>query len=241
MKKSTKDWTIFRYDSKYYWSPAYDRKKWNIIPDDAVEEELPSDHTFDGELRYDRMIRTDTNRYIIRFIDINDDKRLFCMLPKTFDSIAHELRNGIIRGTFGFEKSGSIIGIKLINKTNIYVEDFVEKYKDYTFKEGEDVIASNSIVRGDFWAKSTYKRFGGRDSINQNHHYINGGRDYFFYCLPLNEEVINFCKTKGGFDVSYTQNIVFLHIDEWEKYQNLIDNAFMCWDDFEENKVKKEC
>ena len=241
MKKSTKDWTIFRYDGKYYWSPAYDRKKWNIIPDDAVEEELPSDHTFDGELRYDCMIRTDANRYIIRFIDINDPKRLFCMLPKAFDSIVHELRNGIIRGTFGFEKNGSIIGIKLINKTNTYVEDFVEKYKDYTFKEGEDVIASNSIVRGDFWAKSTYKRFGGRDSINQNHHYINGGRDYFFYCLPLNEEVINFCKTKGGFDVSYTQNIVFLHIDEWEKYQNLIDNAFMCWDDFEENKVKKEC
>lgn len=121
MKKSTKDWTVTRYDGKYYWSPAYDRKKLNIIPDDAVEEELPSDHTFEGELRYDCMIRTDTNRYIIRFIDINDPKRLFCMLPKAFDSIAHELRNGIIRGTFGFEKNGSIIGIKLI-KTDTHVE-----------------------------------------------------------------------------------------------------------------------
>lgn len=158
------------------------------------------------------------------------------MLPKTFDSIVHELRNGIIRGTFGFEKKGSIVGIKLINKTDVYVEEFVEKYKDYHFKVGEEVLASNSIVRGDFWARSTYKRFGGKDSLNQNHHYIDGDNDYFFYCLPLNEEVINFCKTRGGFDVSYTQNIVFLPIDEWEKYQDLIDKACMCWDRFEDNE-----
>ena len=237
MNTNTKEnWTVTRYDGKYYWSPAYDRKKWDIIPDDAVEEELPFDHTFDGELRYDCMIRTSTNRLIVRFIDVNDRDRLFCMLPKTFDSIAHELRNGIIRGTFGFEKKGSIVGIKLVNKTDIYVEDFVKKYKDYHFKVGEEVLASNSIVRCDYWAKSTYKRFGGKDSLKQNHHYINGGRDYFFYCLPLNEEVINFCKTRGGFDVSYTQNIVFLPIDEWEKYQDLIDKACMCWDRFEDNE-----
>lgn len=236
MKKSTEEWTVTRYDGKYYWSPAYDRKKWNIIPDDAVEEELPSDHTFNGELRYDCMVRTSTNGLIVRFMDVNDHNRLFCMLPKAFDSIAHELRNGIIRGTFGFEKKGSVIGIKLINKTDIYVEDFVEKYKDYTFKEGEDVIASNSIVRGDFWVRSTYKRFNGKDSLGQNHHYINGDNDYFFYCLPLNEEVINFCKETGGFDVSYTQNIVFLPIEEWEKYQGLIDNALRCWNKFEENE-----
>ena len=119
------------------------------------------------------------------------------------------------------------------NSKKFCIKDFVEKYKDYPFKEGEDVIASNSIVRGDFWARSTYKRFGGKDSLNQNHHYINGGSDYFFYCLPLNEEVINFCKVKGGFDLSYTQNIVFLPINEWEMYQDLISNAIMCWDMFE--------
>lgn len=236
MKKSTEEWTVTRYGGKYYWSPAYDRKKWDIIPADAIEENLPSDHTFNGELRYDCTVRTSTNRLIVRFIDVNDRNRLFCMLPKAFDSIAHELRNGIIRGTFGFEKKGSVIGIKLINKTDIYVEGFVEKYKDYVFKEGEDVIASNSIVRGDFWARSTYKRFNGKDSLGQNHHYINGDNDYFFYCLPLNEEVINFCKETGGFDVSYTQNIVFLPIDEWEKYQGLINNALRCWDKFEDNE-----
>lgn len=26
MKKATENWTVTRYDGKYYWSPAYDRK-----------------------------------------------------------------------------------------------------------------------------------------------------------------------------------------------------------------------
>lgn len=196
-----------------------------------VEKLISSNYTFDAELRYEGVSYTFGLVPVFRFVvlDVIKPDITFYMLPNTFNSVVPKLVNGIIKGTFGFEKNGDIIGIKLIKRTPVFVEDFVNKYKNYQFKEGEDVIVSNSIVRGDYWARSTYLYNWGVDSIGQNHHYILGCSDYFFYCLPLNDEVIEYCKTRGGFDVSYTQNIVYLPMDEWKKYQDLIDKAIMCW------------